>query len=58
MEDFVHREKNTRFGFEHVKTEVLRDPLEEMSNRQLEIKYIFCMFFKILSQKSILILSV
>lgn len=46
MEDFVHREKNTRFGFEHVKTEVLRDPLEEMSNRQLEIKYISCMFLK------------
>ena len=46
MEDFVHREKNTRFGFEHAKTEVLRDPLEEMSNRQLEIKYIFCMFLK------------
>ena len=24
--------------------QVLTDPLEEMSNRQLEIKYIFCMF--------------
>lgn len=38
--------KNTRFGFEHVKTEILRDPLEEMSNRwlEIEIRYIFCMF--------------